>query len=77
MTFFCSLLCNKRIVGHELNYTSLTTEGINFKTWYKVYYTLTSEPIGRIFNYITFQSVRFRSFYSAVVLLVTAITTAK
>jgi len=37
-------------VGHELNYTSLMTEGTNFKTWYTVYYTLTSEPVGRIFK---------------------------
>jgi len=48
--FLCSLLCNKRIVGHELNYTSLMTKGINLKAWYKVYCTLTSEPIGRIFK---------------------------
>jgi len=77
MTFFCTLLYNNRIVGHGLNYTSLTTEGINFKAWHKVYCTLTNELTGRIFNYITFQSIRFRSFYSAVVLLVTAITTVK
>ena len=33
------------MVDHALNYTSIMTEVTNFKMWYKVYYTLTNEPI--------------------------------